>query len=267
MAELDNEFSLGTLMWIGDPSHREFCELFSYCSANASQLAVRESIAEAVHRRAACVDRIVLTQTTRDTSDWHLVDHVLRANSQAKLLQVSGTLCEGMRKPLVSQAGCQTICWHQWQQVIPQWLGDLSDFDDEVSSSPNRLAIVTASYSQAEPLLDLAEATGAMATWCRQPNVPGLRNIDTVWWDDSIATPSSVATWRRRIDTFSSIDQPVRHAWIANTPRHHQCITAVAGGVDLIVSKPHRIGGLLSMLRPPRTAATEASSPLQRRAA
>ena len=97
--------------------------------------------------------------------------------------------------------------------------------------------------------MDLAESAGAVTLWCRDVCSWQMRQVDAVWWDDSVAgAVSATDQWKERLEKCSTADQSPVHAWIANAPRCSQVKAAAEGGISLTLSKPHRIEPLLSLL-------------------
>ncbi len=243
---------IGTLMWIGDTSAVEFRGALEYSLVNVSQIAFRRDADEAISRPASDLRWILLAQANRHWLDPQpLIDRYPAARAIALL----GPLCQGLGSPF----GIQCCDWSRWQEVLPGWLG----IDHQPSPRCRSVAVIASTLSSAEPLLELAESAGATAVWCRHPQSKGVRNVDAVWWDDSIATPACQATWHSRLTSFSGFDRGVQHAWIANSPTPHAAREAQAAGVQWLVAKPHRIDALLGMLERP----AEIRPLIQRRAA
>lgn len=243
---------LGTLMWIGESSSPEFEDAYQHCLASTSQLALRRNFDDALCRPAAAVTRILVAQSTRHPLDRRCLELLRDAYPEASFLNLQGTLCEGMRPMQESLFGPNHHYWHRWNQVLPQWL-ERGDRAMDHAQAPSDLgcqsvAVLTSSFSAGEALMDLAESAGATAVWCRSPDKHRVRNIDAVWWDDSVASPTSQEGWSERIAAFGFSSQTARHAWIVNAPRLNEHREAIRGGVELVVSKPHRIDCLVAML-------------------
>jgi Tfp pilus assembly protein PilV len=228
---------IGTLIWIGDTTSAEFRGAVQYCLLNVSQLAFRRDIAEAESRSASDVRWILFAQSDRSHFErQRLVDRY----PGAKLFNLRGPLCQGMGHSS-DAAGCD---WQRWEQELPAWFG----FKTSESPRCRTVAVVAATLSTAEPLLDLAQSCGATAVWCRNASAHRLRNMDAVWWDDSVATPASQQVWMSRMDSFARADKPVQHAWIASSPTLLDAQQARSAGIGWLVSKPHRIDSLVRML-------------------
>jgi hypothetical protein len=176
------------------------------------------------------------------------LDSLARLYPEASILNLMGTLCEGMPVTEDGTRGVDRLYWHRWNQVLPQWLSPCGVRPEQSHGCSTSVAVLASTFACGEPLLDLAESSGATAVWCRSPESLRIRNVDAVWWDDSLAPPTSYQGWRNRISAFSAGGPRTQHAWIANSPRHDQQRHATRGGVDVVISKPHRIEGLLSML-------------------
>lgn len=257
---------LGTLIWIGNPSLPEFQDAFQFCVANVAQLAIRKNLDEAIRQPAANVDRILLTQTTQQPLDEKRWNRLTELYPEASAIHLVGTLCEGMRMPAGSSRDLKPHPWHRWNQLLPGWLGVTVDSGEAVKPARSSVAVVTATYAAAEALMDLAESAGATAIWCRGADTHRVRNVDVVWWDDSVAKPTSSNQWRERISAFASAGRNPRHAWIVNSPRLDERREATTGGIDWVVSKPQLIDCLLETLQVRDSAATVQTSQPRRAA-
>ena len=241
---------LGTLVWIGDQDEPEFQEAFQYCVSRVAQVALRSNLQDAICRPAACVRYVLLARTTRRPIDERLMNRLVALYPQASVISLLGTLCEGMRLaddcPVARDES--RLYWHRWNQILPQWLGGCSGEEDPAADHRGSVAVLASTFREGEPLLELAQSAGSTAVWCRGADAWRVRNVDLVWWDDSVAPPTSSRHWRRRLEAFGDGQRQTRHAWIANSPRYHQQRQAIDGGIELIVSKPNRVGCLLAML-------------------
>ena len=253
----------GTLMWVGDRRRAEFREAYAYCEQHAAQLASRRDLAEALARPAAAVERVVIARPTRLEPARQLQQELAAQYPSASVVHLLGPLCAGESPSQLEPLGTSRFYWHQANQVLPKWLG-ASQRDAVSADSPRRsVAVIAATESAAEPLLDLAASAGATAVWCRRADRFRIRNVDLVWWDDSAAPAVPVETWRQRLATVSAAApawriggevapgapaQQVRHAWLVGGPTLRQCRQAGEAGVQTILTKPAQIGPLLSMI-------------------
>lgn len=256
---------LGTLLWIGDSTSPDFHDAFEFCVSSVAQLAMRRDLNEAIHRPAASVRHILIAQTTRQPGDQRSLNRLATLYPTASFLHLLGTLCEGMRTPAGSVLEANRHYWHRWNQVLPQWL-EVRSASPESAKQKRCVAVVTSSYAAGESLMDLAESAGATAVWCRGADTHRVRNVDVVWWDDSVAGPVSSSQWRERIATFANAGHRPKHAWIVHSPRFEQRREAINGGVDVVVSKPHLIDCLLDMLEKPDVTSATQSRPIRRAA-
>jgi hypothetical protein len=258
--------ALGTLMWIGDPALPEFQDAFHYCVANVAQLAIRKNFDDAQRQPAANVYRILVVQLTQQAVDGEGFGQLTDLYPDALSMSLVGTLCEGMGAPSGSSHRLKRHAWHRWNQLLPSWLGVTGEATESVKPARSSVAVVTATYAAAEALMDLAESAGATAIWCRGADTHRVRNVDVVWWDDSVAKPTSSRQWRERIAAFASAGRNLQHAWIVQTPRLDERREAINGGIDVVVSKPHLIDCLLETLQTPESTSTVQSSPIRRAA-
>ena len=110
------------------------------------------------------------------------------------------------------------------------------------------VAVVSATPAIGSALMDIAESAGAVTLWCRDVCRWQMRQVDAVWWDDSVARAATSDQWKERLEKCATADRSPVHAWIANAPRCSQVKAAAEGGISLTLSKPHRIEPLLSLL-------------------
>lgn len=260
--------TIGTLMWIGESTSPEFHDAYQHCLAHAAQLALRRNFDDALCRPAAAVRSILVAQSTRQQPDRRCLDLLCEKYPQASFFHLQGTLCEGMRAIAEPTFGINQHYWHRWNQVLPQWLdscGVSNALSHQITPVGCRsVAVLTSTFSAGEALLDLAESAGATAVWVRRPETHRIRNVDTVWWDDSVAGPTSRREWQERIAAFSG--QPTQHAWIVNSPRLNEHREATRGGIDMVVSKPHRIDCLVQMLTSGASTSDQGRTPVSRAA-
>jgi hypothetical protein len=257
---------LGTLIWIGDQTLPEFQDAFAFCVSNVAQLALRRNLDEALRQPAANVHRILVAQSTRHVIDRQSLEQLTESYPEALLLNLLGPLCEGMRTPVVSALSSKRHAWHRWNQVLPQWLGVSGDGREPHKTVRRSVAVVTSTYAAGESLMDLAESAGATAVWCRTAETHRIRNVDVVWWDDSVAGPTSSCQWRERIATFASVSRNPQHAWIVNSPSFDQRREAINGGIDVVVSKPHLLDCLLETLQTKDASSVTQAGPTRRAA-
>lgn len=251
----------GTLMWVSADAGSEFLEARQYCLAHAPQIAMRSSVAECLTRPAADVRAILVTQSQRIDVSRNLIRDLRESYPNARILCLLGACCEGMYSkvidPVFSRA--ERVYCHQWGQVLPEWLRCCGTMVAAESAISRSVAVVSATPAIGSALMDLAESAGAVTLWCRNVCRWQMRQVDAVWWDDSVAVATSAIHWKERLEKCSTADRSPVHAWIANAPRQSQVKAAVEGGISLTLSKPHRIEPLLSMLgtcRPEREKST-----------
>ncbi|TWU55145.1 hypothetical protein [Rubripirellula reticaptiva] len=233
-----------TLLWIGDRHSLDFANAYEFCESQSPQLAYRNNIQSALQRPAHDVGVIVLAQSQRQSPPDHLLRQLDAAHPNSSRLNLLGVLCEAItRSPLHGFDGVREP-WHRWKEVLPELVGKGRD-ETAVAHS---VLIVSSSIATAESLIDLACSADATAVWSRTPDAKGVRNIDAVWWDDSVAVPTSAHSWARRTLMIPSGNRTAKQAWLVNSPRPQDLSNAKSGGIDLVLSKPHRIEPLLQML-------------------
>ncbi|MFK8114688.1 MAG: hypothetical protein AB8B91_20975 [Rubripirellula sp.] len=243
-----------TLLWIGERTSPEFAKAYAYCESNAAQVAFRSNLKDAVLRPAMGVSNVLVTQSTRRSLDAFALMTVAEKYRDAATLKLQGSFCEGMRTSL-EPAFDAVHYWHQWNQVLPPWLGGKEDEPESGAPLVRSVAVVAQNFDSGDALLDLADTTGVTTLWCPGGNAGQVRNVDVVWWDDSVATPVSSRGWEQRISKFNA-GQNAQHVWIASAPRVDQQLQATRGGIVSVISKPLRIECLLSSLGGQSAAAT-----------
>jgi hypothetical protein len=193
------------------------------------------------------VHRVILARSRRDPVSANEIDALAKNYPHAKSLQLRGPLCEGDRHDHAWNG--QRCRWHEWQHVLPEWLGHpASAAAGRHGGQATSVAVIAASMSTAEPLMDLIVSEGAAAVWCPCPDAIRVRGVDAVWWDDSVAGPTSQSQWRHRLATCKAATDRCRHLWLVNGPRREACVDALGGGVSLVLGKPFRIDCLVHVL-------------------
>ena len=237
----------GTLLWIGERSSEEFRDAFEHCQASASQVAVRQNLDDAFLRPAATVKAIVVTRLTTKQHCEGQLRRLADSYPDATFIQILGSLCAGERPSSSKVFGERTIYAHQCNQYLPTWLSECGVKSIVESRAPSSILIVAHQHSNAEPLMDLASSAGIPTLWCKRPSGNLVRNVSAVWWDDSAARPTTTRNWQHRINEIEASNRQIepslrcRHVWLACWPRHQQIRTAIDGGIDLVISKPHEI--------------------------
>ena len=240
----------GTLMWVGADAGFEFLEAQRYCLAHAPQIAMRASVMEGLERPAAEVRAIVITQTQRIAVSRSQIRDLREAYPEAKILCLMGACCEGMYAKILDPVFSKTerVYCHQWAQVLPEWLRCCGAIVASENMNFRSVAVVSATPAIGSALMDIAESAGAVTLWCRDVCRWQMRQVDAVWWDDSVARAATSDQWKERLEKCATADRSPVHAWIANAPRCSQVKAAAEGGISLTLSKPHRIEPLLSLL-------------------
>ena len=240
----------GTLLWVGDRSLDEFVETYRFCENRVAQLALRCDLDDAIRRPAASVRRILIARGTRQPLDGSRLRELSLAYPAASVLQLLGPLCGHEITGYDRTTESLSVHWHQANQFLPRWLLACGAGSDSNVTNARSVAVVAATAAIAEPLMDLAASAGVVAVWCRQPDSFRLRNVDAVWWDDSVTGAMDRDAWHQRLMSLESrsANRPQRHAWLVSSPQIEHCRTAYEAGVGLILTKPARIEPLLAML-------------------
>lgn len=237
--------NVGTLLWIGPRNGGEFAPPHRFCETTASQIAWRPSIQVALRRPASDVRCIVIAQDNRASISEVSLASLAKLYPDASRLNLLGSMCEGVCRYPVAYFGGDRHYWHRWNQILPDFVRSCGVVDQSGRRATSVL-ILASRFTDAETLLDLAESTGATAVWSRSSDTMRVRNVDAVWWDESVVTATTAETWMARTRAIGN--SAARHAWIASGIRADQWNAAIAGGVERIVSKPYRIEPLIEML-------------------
>jgi hypothetical protein len=246
---MSQEARSGTLMWVGPRDTAELRPIFEFCEENVSQIAVRRDLTDARRRSADNVRCIVLARHDRSRIDYAVLEKLSAQHPYADTVELIGPLCAG-QTPLPT-AGIARIDWHRWNQSIPGLLFSCGVTESNCLAQADSVAVVAATMSDADPLMDLAAGLGAATVWCRRPGAMLARNFGAVWWDDSVATPASETEWRRRIESVNRnavVGVEQTNVWMTNHPQANQIAAAERAGVDVVLSKPLKIDSLLATI-------------------
>ena len=255
----------GTLMWVGADVGFEFYQAQQYCIAHAPQFAMRASVVDGLERPAAEVRAIVVTQSQRKAVSRSQIRDLREAYPEAKVMCLMGACCEGMYAKILDPVfdKAERVYCHQWAQVLPEWLKCCGAIVSTKEMNAQSVAVVSATPAIGSALMDLAESAGAVTLWCRDVCRWQMRQVDAVWWDDSVAGAATAMQWKERLAKCTTTDRGPVHAWIANAPRCSQVKAAKEGGISLTLSKPHRIEPLLSLLRTCRSGLAKSTAELR----
>lgn len=237
--------NVGTLLWIGPRDGDEFSPPHRFCETTASQIAWRVNVDAALNRPASDVHCIVIAQDNRAPISDAALDAIAKLYPASARLNLLGSMCEGVCRYPVAFFGGDRHYWHRWNQILPDFVrscGVVEEMDRRATS----VLILASRFTDAETLLDLAESTGATAVWSRSADTVRVRNVDAVWWDESVAPATTADVWTMRVGAIGN--NATRHAWIASGIRADQWTAAIGGGVETVVSKPYRIDPLVDML-------------------
>ena len=225
-----------TVLWVGPRQHAEFCDALGQCESRAAQIALRSSIDNALRRPATDVDLIVVAKNDRSPESNDQITQLCKlVDCQNVIL-----LCGSLMRPYKANSVLQPLSWHQWNQRFP------ANSSSNIGPKNPSVAIVSSNYATADALMGIACDGGATAVWLRRYPTSTARNLDVVWWDDSVALTNS---WEKRIRSFQRTDhRSVRHVWITGGIQFHERESAIASGVDLVISKPFNITALESSL-------------------
>ena len=242
----------GTLLWIGETSLPEFQAAYQHCVQQADQIALRQDALAAIERPASDVRRIVVARSNRHPVDQATFHFLSQQHREAAWIDLLGPLCEGIRQS--SSSGSMRVAWHRWDQVLLDWFqesGRPRTRESQLafnSVAVNSVAVLASNAATAQAYLDLADSCGVTAVWCHSPHAMRMRNLDAVWWDDSVADSTEPEIWRERLSAFETPRRAVRHAWITHSAWLEQRQAAIDGGIDTILTKPFRIDALVKTL-------------------
>lgn len=243
-----------TLLWIGSRRHREFIHPYGVAESMTGQIAHRRNLREAMDRPASHVDHIVIARPDSNRPSESEINELRDQFPTAQLVELTGVCCAA-EPPLVRLAPKQLVPWHRASSFLQRWLAPKTIQDestvrsDRVSANRPAIAVLTASFVDAEGLMQIAEASGAIAVWCRSADALVARNMDVFWWDDSVAGNPTTKQWESLlglVDHAASDD--VTHVWLTGGPNHSQIMAARSAGVDHVLSKPSHVDALVATL-------------------
>ncbi len=235
----------GTLVWVGDRLHPEFVEAFRYCHRHAAQIAIRRTPSDLVKRPAGFVKRILFTRTDRQPIPEVEAKAIQTTYGGVPLLALGSSLTDGEARTGERWSGVQHIRFSQWRDVLPIWLEACGHQPASANVASRSVMIVCDRYETAEPYLDWAASLGQTAIWKREPNRCDARNVGTVVWDDSVASPASKVRWRARLRRVSGSKETLRHVWLVTQPNADEIRLAISGGVAQVYSKPINLFSVL----------------------
>ncbi len=259
---------LGTVLWIGERRTMEFRQAYQYCENASSQIAHRRNLEEAILRPAQDVQRVVVARVDRESVRQPLVETLSRKHDGAQWISIEGPLCAGASRrqtecPLVNVAGATRCYSHQWQTCLPAWLQsqqETSTITDDQSSrrAVRSVGVICDQYHNAETLLDLAESWDVTSVWFPSANRLRMRNLDVLWWDDSVASAAMMNDWKLPLsrEGSSPLSRAVMHVWLTHCTCPVAAVNAKRCGMSVVITKPLRIESLLSTLCDPRSIET-----------
>ena len=207
--------STGTLIWIGPRTSAETRDAVEYCQRHASQVALRDSLLDAVTRPADAVRGIVVSRQARQSVDESHLAAIAERYPDARRTVLIGSNAEG--------EGRTGFAWPT--------------------------LVVAATQQHAEALLDTLDQWSVAALWQSQPSPATARHVHRVIWDDSAAPATTATGWQQRLQTVHLAPE-ARHAWTVHYPRADQLASARRGGIDVSLSKPYLHASLLRFLSP-----------------
>jgi hypothetical protein len=263
--------SAGTLLWIGDSRLPEFQQAYWFSVRNASQVALRADIREAVLRPASDVRCVIVARNHRHPFDAAAIEPLESLYRHATWIDLLGPLCEGMRAATTKES--LRIAWHRWECVLRNRLCESSDSGDRLPTgvpenpsapkdqfgkgAPNRemkhadhpsVAVIASDYDMAQTYLDLADSEGVTSFWCNTADSLRVRSVRAAWWDDSLAEPTTFQGWRQRLSQFERMSRPMRHVWITHGGRLEDQQAAIRAGIAAVITKPYGVESLLDSL-------------------
>jgi len=230
----------GTLVWVGPTQHPEFCDAFQFCRTNAAQLAVRRDHEQLVARPAGFVKRIVFVREDRSPLSVNCFQQLADRYRDAEFLALTSSLCDGEARTGSPWPGIKHLRFSRWNEFFPHWI-EPCGYLQPVTKPAKSVLFLADRLETAEPYLDAASSMGIRISWKRTYVPLTDRNVDLLIWDESIAKPTSIALWRRRLqanDQTSLAAVCARHIWLTTSPRASDISDAVRGGITNIFCKP-----------------------------
>lgn len=235
-----------TLMWVGRRDCPGLETVFRFCVEHAPQLAWRANVRDALHRASENVRCLVIARPNRAPVDISALTELVAGHQHSNVFQLIGPLGAGI--PNIDPR-CLKLPWYDGSRVLSRVLNPPARKTLPMHSAGRSVAVVAQSAAVADPLMELAASCAASAFWCRQPAAFQLRNVDVVWWDDSVATATDPARWRARLESMEqSCGRNATHVWLTSLLQKSTVQAAHAAGVHVVLSKPSRIEDLMATL-------------------
>ncbi|MEM6469276.1 MAG: hypothetical protein AAF802_06875 [Planctomycetota bacterium] len=230
----------GTLLWIGERDLEAFADAYDFCDAVVSQLAYRESMAEAIRRPASMVRTMLMCLEHDSPLHRAAFTNLCEQYAESKPLLLTGPLCAGARPSVEQQFGCKTIQWNEWRTQLPAYLRRCG-WASQPEQRAHSIAIVASNADNARALFALAAVASVPVVWCRPERLGTVTGLAEYWWDDSATDPN---TWETSLARVTNPD--AKHVWIASglTPIIRQ--QASSAGFDAVISKPNEFESLIS---------------------
>ncbi|WP_168563951.1 response regulator [Crateriforma spongiae] len=251
----------GTLLWIGPRRRVEVQRLSTVAEHVCPQVAYRSDLQDAVDRPAASVRLVMIVKSKSGEMDAATLSTIADAYPSAQRWIVNTSLCQTVPSarrdpntvPMSWRIAADRLQEH-WTSQTPETSAlAADDATNDTGIGPNRRAAVLVladCLTTADHWMDLVAADGHSVCWANNVESTSVRNIDLCLWDDSLAAPTDVATWRTRIRQASRCTRSTaRHGWMTAMASPQQIQAASDAGIDTVIAKPGPVAAVQRLLR------------------
>jgi hypothetical protein len=229
---------LGTCLWIGDHQSRWTSPIVSACQSAYAQVAIRCDVDAACERGCQAVTRIIVARIDSRPIDRSAIETLSQRHPSARKIEVRGPMSEAFFR-------CADPIY---EDGIHPWNTAESILKLNISETVARgILIVAPDFDTAEPLLQMAEMSGAAATWMRSPDPSIVRGIEEIWWHDAGLGNQTMAGIADKIRSFGP---NTRHLLISTGPLGSDSQEAIDHGFTRIVRLPGSIDALIGRFAP-----------------
>ncbi|TWT70143.1 hypothetical protein [Crateriforma conspicua] len=253
--------SPGTLLWIGPRRRVEVQRLSTVAEHVCPQVAYRSDLQDAVDRPAASVRLVMIVKSKSGEMDAATLSTIADVYPSAQRWIVNTSLCQTVPSAR-RDPNTVPMSWRIAADRLQEyWTSPATEANpmvakaakDTIGTGLNRPAAVLVladRLATADHWMDLVAADGHSVCWANNVESTSVRNIDLCLWDDSLAAPTDVATWRTRIRQAGRCTRSsARHAWMTVLATPQQIQSARDAGVDTVIAKPGPVAAVQRLLR------------------
>lgn len=250
------------LLWIGDPEHRDFRELWKLCQRRCDAVSLRTRLDAAIDAPPRLsIDRVLIVQSNRHDRSVQavggppgLVSRLRRTYPIAKIAVVRGPLVAASVKmppsdsqDLVTSDWIESFAIGEPASLLESWLGGRQPV---MGLTERPITIVAADFAIAESMMDAIDLASLhegrippTMNWVHRLPRTTHWGRSVILWDDSAAPPTTATGWQRRLRSSPNS----RHVWATGMANPTERDIALENGVLSIIEKPGRLESLLNL--------------------